>query len=212
MRFVVFVCCVDLARPFGIEESFDVTHFSWSPGIGDPTIGGWITVLLYLATSVSCWKTARELRLAHPPMAHEYFGWRAIAALFLALGINKQLDLQSALTEVGRVLAYSEGWYAQRHAVQLAFIVLVAVLCATAVIILVIWTHNAPVQTWVALLGTMLVFGFVLIRASSFHHMDRFIGERILGFRWNWVLEMGGISLALIASIWRRKRKTESAA
>ncbi|HEY5216387.1 MAG TPA: hypothetical protein VIJ17_05790, partial [Pseudolabrys sp.] len=39
-----------------------------------------------------------------------------------------------------------------------------------------------------------------------------FIGERILGFRWNWVLEMGGISLVLIASEWRRKRKSEAAA
>jgi hypothetical protein len=28
----------------------------------------------------------------------------------------------------------------------------------------------------------------------------RFIGEKILGFRWNWILEMGGISVVLGAS------------
>ena len=124
--------------------------------------------------------------------------------LFLLLGINKQLDLQSALTEIGRMLAYSEGWYSKRQSVQVAFIGFVTLLCILATIILLISARHAPASTWLALLGTAFVFGFVLIRASSFHHMDRFIGTRVLGFRWNWVLEMGGISLTLIASIWRR--------
>jgi hypothetical protein len=44
----------------------------------------------------------------------------------------------------------------------------------------------------------------VLIRAASFHHIDRFIGESILGLRWNWVIEISGISLVLIASQWRQ--------
>jgi hypothetical protein len=33
--------------------------------------------------------------------------------------------------------------------------------------------------------GRSAVFGYVLIRAASFHHIDRFIGESILGLRWN---------------------------
>jgi hypothetical protein len=33
-------------------------EFDWSPGIGDPTIGGWLTVILYFLTMVSCWRTA----------------------------------------------------------------------------------------------------------------------------------------------------------
>jgi hypothetical protein len=149
--------------------------------------------------------------LAGAHAAQERHTWRAMSALFLALGINKQLDIQSALTEVGRILAVSEGWYQQRQAVQLASIIFVAALCAVTVIVLLIWARHAPVATWLALIGTTLVFGFVLIRAASFHHMDRFIGERILGFRWNWILEMGGISLAIIASRWRVKWKAEAA-
>jgi hypothetical protein len=189
-----------------------LAQFNWSPGIGDPTIGGWVTVGLYLFAAISCWQTARKLPLAATLMSQEHYAWRAMSVLFLLLGINKQLDLQSALTEAGRILALTERWYDKRQAVQLAFILLVAVLCAVAVIILLIWARHAPLPTWLALIGTALVFGFVLIRASSFHHMDRFIGERILGFRWNWILEMGGISLALIASIWRSKKNAEAAA
>ena len=183
-----------------------MAHFSWSPGIGDPTIGGWITVALYLWASISCWKTASKFSLVDRQTSQECYTWRAISVLFLALGINKQLDLQSAITEVGRMLAVTEGWYDRRGIVQLDFIIFVAIVCAIVAISLLIWARNAPVSTWLALIGTTLVLGFVLMRAASFHHMDRFIGEKLLGIRWNWILEMGGISLVLAASEWRRRR------
>ena len=149
---------------------------------------------------IRCWKTAssgiKEQRI-----------WTAISILFLGLGINKQLDLQSALTAAGRVIAFGQGWYDQRQFVQLAFIIFTAIVCASVVITLLIWTRHAPLSTWFALLGTILVVGFVLIRAASFHHIDRFIGTTIFGFRWNWILEMGGITIVLLASQWRRRKQ-----
>ena len=104
------------------------------------------------------------------------------------------------ITEAGRYLAYYQGWYGQRQLVQLAFIALIAVICLISAITLLIWTWDVPISTWLALTGTTLVIGYVLIRAASFHHVDRFIGQTILGFRWNWILEMGGIGLVLLAS------------
>jgi hypothetical protein len=180
-----------------------MTHFDWSPRIGDPTIGGWVTVVLYLLAAVSCWISARELVL-EDIASNERRAWWAISALFLALGINKQLDLQSALTETGRVLAHYQGWFEQRQLVQLAFIALVAIICLIAAIALLLWTRSAPTPARLALIGTSMVLGFVLIRAASFHHVDQFIGQRILGLRWNWILEMSGISLVLFASQWRQ--------
>ena len=181
-----------------------MTHFNWTPGIGDPTIGGWVTVALYLMASGSCWISARKLGLEDIPRSNERRAWRAISVLFLALGINKQLDLQTALTEAGRVLAHYQGWFEQRQFVQLAFIALVAIICLIAAITLLLWTRSAPIPTRLALIGTTMVLGFVLIRAASFHHVDQFIGQRILGLRWNWILEMSGISLVLFASQWRQ--------
>jgi hypothetical protein len=131
--------------------------------------------------------------------------WSAISILFLGLGINKQLDLQSALTEVGRVIAFAHGWYGQRQFVQLALIIFAAIVCISVVITLLIWTRHGPLSTWFALLGTILVIGYVLIRAASFHHIDRFIGTTFLGLRWNWILEIGGITIVLLASQWRRR-------
>ena len=124
-----------------------MTHFNWSPGIGDPTVAGWLTVILYLVTSVGCWILARELGSADI----ERRAWRSISILFFFLGINKQLDLQTALTEAGRYLAYYQGWYEQRQLVQLAFIALIAVICLASVITLLIWGRHAPISTWLAL-------------------------------------------------------------
>jgi uncharacterized membrane protein YbhN (UPF0104 family) len=131
--------------------------------------------------------------------------WRAISVMFIGLGINKQLDLQSALTELGRVIAFQQGWYGERQTVQVWFIIGVAVICALIAITFLFFARRAPAPTWLALIGTTTVLAFVLIRAASFHHIDKFIGDRILGLKWNWVLEMGGIAIVIIASEWRRR-------
>jgi hypothetical protein len=175
-------------------------EFSWSPGIGDPTIGGWVTVFLYFWAVYSAWKAANlERRFARSSLT-----WRAISIMFVALGINKQLDLQTALTELGRMVAVNQGWYGQRQIVQVWFIIGVAVVCLLIAIVLLILTRRTAAPTWLALVGTTIVLAFVLIRAASFHHIDRFIGERILGLKWNWVLEMSGIAIVIVASEWRR--------
>ena len=130
--------------------------------------------------------------------------WRAISILFAALGVNKQLDLQTALTEFGRMIAFDQGWYDERRIVQLWFIVGVALTCTFIAIISLIWARKSPAATWLALVGTTTVLAFVLIRAASFHHIDRFLGHRILGLNFNWVLEMTGIAMVIVASEWRR--------
>ena len=173
-------------------------QFNWTPGIGDPTVGGWITVLLYFLAVISCWKAARNSQLLDRKI------WYLISISFFVLGINKQLDLQSALTELGRIIAFQEGWYGQRETVQLFFIIAVALFCGWAVIALLVWAMQSPLPTWLALVGATSVIGYVLIRAASFHHIDRFIGSTVLGFRWNWVLEMCGITVVFLASWWRQ--------
>jgi hypothetical protein len=181
--------------------------FNWSPGIGDPTFMGWLTVVLYFLAVLGCWTTAQTLSSMGSSAGgiNEIRAWRWVAGTFVALGFNKQLDLQTALTEVGRAFAHHQGWYDQRQPIQVAFIVLIAVICLTAAIILVRWAREAPFPTWVALLGSISVICFVFIRAASFHHIDRLIGGEVLGWRWNWILEIGGISVVLGASCWRRR-------
>ena len=131
--------------------------------------------------------------------------WFLLSLLFLALGINKQLDLQSALTEIGRMLAYRQHWYAQRQMVQVAAIAALAGVASVALLTVLVWARRFPSPTLLALVGMALVTGYVLIRAASFHHIDRFIGQTLLGLRWNWIIEMGGICVVIFASFSRRR-------
>ena len=103
--------------------------FNWGPGIGDPTIGGWVTVVLYLLACVSCWKTAGVVLRRDWNGQSDSHVWRAISIAFFFLGINKQLDLQSAMTELGRTVAFAGGWYEQRQTVQVYFVIGVAAAC-----------------------------------------------------------------------------------
>jgi len=198
---------------------------SWSPGIGDPNVVGWLTVVLYLVASALCWRQSRRLaRDAAGPSARlsstlltfalAFLGarrrldalparerlrtlWRGLALLLLLLGINKQLDLQTALTELARMWARSGGWYATRRPVQLAFIAFVALVGLATFRAVLLLAAGELRSLRAVLAGTVFIIVFVTIRAASFHHIDRLLGTDIGGFRMNWIVEVGGLSFII---------------
>jgi len=184
---------------------------SWTPGIGDPTWGGWLTVMLY---AVAAWLCHRVLRVhrSRPLLVDrsERQTWNLIFILLVLLGINKQLDLQSALTEMGRLLAHGQGWYESRRDVQLAFISALMILGATALVAVLVLVWNAHPATHWAVAGCGLLAVFVVVRASSFHRVDTLINAEWNGLRHNWMLEMG--ALLWICAAARRRARARSRA
>ncbi|MBI5891014.1 MAG: hypothetical protein HZB47_10080 [Nitrosomonadales bacterium] len=179
----------------------------WSPGIGDPTIVGWLTVALYALAAVLCWRAARKCRKPPQPnktmlpLETKLWWFLSIALGFLC--INKQLDLQTAFTEIGRMISRREGWYAERRMYQEMFIaglVLGGAFCACLLLALT-WKMSRPIK--LAMAGLCLLGVFILARASSFHHFDLFIGSSVLGIRWNWILEITGIGVIALAAFRR---------
>jgi hypothetical protein len=173
----------------------------WSPGIGDPSIMGWFTVVLYFCTAYRCFALARDKNVTL--VRHERSVWWLFTLALVALGINKQLDLQSALTEIGRILAREQGWYEDRRLIQAEFISLVGLLGLASITVLIWITRRMPAATRVAVTGGAALAVFVAVRAVSFHQFDRLIGRRPLGMRLNWVFEIGGISIILVATYFR---------
>ncbi|MFT3812133.1 MAG: hypothetical protein QM740_02020 [Acidovorax sp.] len=171
---------------------------NWSPGIGDPTIGGWVTVVLY---ALAAWACHRVLHLERQRQiilsANERLTWRLLMLAMIALGINKQLDLQSALTEWERILAFEQGWYGNRRQYQVAFIAAVPVAGLTVLAAMLVLIWGSPAPTLWACTGAAGLVVFVAIRAASFHHVDEILGWRLGGLPLNWILEMG--SLVVIA-------------
>jgi hypothetical protein len=177
--------------------------------VGDPTIGVGLIVVLYFWTAISCFIscfiTTRALDAEYAGGSRELLTWRCLSALFLGLGVYKQLDHSMEIGEAFRAFAYSESWYDQRRFVQRAFIVLVAITCVVAGHFILRWSRTTPAPTRLALSGATIMLGFVLIRAASLHNIDLFLrDETILGLRWDWILETGAICVVLLASLWRQ--------
>ena len=140
----------------------------WTVGIGDPTLLGWVTVAAYAAAALLAWRNVGAARRTAVP--HGF--WIALTTLMLALGLNKQLDLQTWLSQAGRDLAIAQGWWEQRRVVQAVFI---ALLAAGAVGV-VVWARRQWHTLWheyrAAFVGVCVLLFFIVVRAASFHHID----------------------------------------
>ena len=210
---------------------------NWSPGIGDPTVIGWVTVVAYAGAAFLCWRAFRRLSLAAAPGGADLRDtgqrpsggvlllaplaalagakgalaalsrrdrlralWLVLALALALLGINKQLDLQTALTELARRLAISSDLYEIRRPIQLAFILLIALLGLAAFRVVLRLARGELRRLRLALGGLLFLLCFVVIRAASFHHVDALIGSDIGGFKFNWILELGGLLLVTVGA------------
>lgn len=169
----------------------------WSPGIGDPDAAGWLTVGSYGL----CLCIAIAVLWRGPAGAARGL-WGAIAVLMAVLGVNKQLDLQSALTAAGRCLARIQGWYEARGEVQLAFILGLLVAAGMSLGWAAGRLRGRLSSNGAALLGLAVLSAFVLVRAVGFHHVDRLISMDLGRLRCNFLFENAGLALIALNGAW----------
>ena len=180
----------------------NVVQLHWHLGIGDPTFMGWLTVAAYGLAAAACFFAASRDQAGDPrDVRIRRWLWLAIGLVMSLLCVNKQLDLQTLFTDVGRVVAARGGWYGQRRVVQWVFVV--AVMGAGAAAIgFVVWKVRRFLGERVLVpIGLCALVTFVVIRAASFHHVDVLLMSRILGVRMNWILELGGIALVGLGAL-----------
>src|SRR5438874_10119642 len=140
----------------------------WEPGIGDPTVVGWVTVVVYFVAAGLCWRASRRTPAARDRSGQRLF-WQLFAVAMVLLGFNKQLDLQTWFTLFVKQLALSEGWYQQRRVYQAAFIGAVALGGAATLAGMKRLAGRATAAVRWAVAGGVFLGCFILIRASSFH-------------------------------------------
>jgi len=109
---------------------FNCALNSWSPTLGDPTFMGWLTVALYLIAAILSAMVTRQTG------GKERLFWTLTTILLVLLTVNKQLDLQSAFTAIGRCAAKLQGWYEGRQTIQIYFIISVGLISICACIVL----------------------------------------------------------------------------
>jgi hypothetical protein len=165
----------------------------WRPGVGDPTLLGWLTVAGYLVAFALCWR-AHEVGRARPGRVRASHAWAVLAACMLLLGLNKQLDLQMLLEQLGKAAAFAGGWYAERHVVQLWFVFSLAAACTITGLFAYSRLRAHAQELWLAAVGSALLVGYMLTRAAFFEHVnwDGHSGGAVAGF--HFVLELAGIA------------------
>ena len=180
----------------------DFLHqFRWRPEIGDPSFLGWFTVAAYGIAAFTAWLAARRAGRA-PGLAGGSRGlWLLVAALMTLLCINKQLDLQSLFTDIGRVISYNQGWYKQRREFQKWFVL--GVLASSFIItaFLMIRCRGFWKSHFLLAAGLMFLLTFIVVRAISFHHFDVLLRSKVVGVKMNGILELGGIALIWLAAL-----------
>ncbi len=171
----------------------------WEAGIGDPTVVGWITVVAYGVSAALSLRCARRTAIGL-----EHWFWVGAAVALILLGFNKQLDLQTLVTQIGRDMAMRGGWYGERRVAQAAFVSALAVAGLVALVWLLWLVRRLPRATQAAGVGLVLLVVFIVIRGASFHHIDQMVGSSFEGIRFNWILELTPLLLIGIAAFQRR--------
>lgn len=173
----------------------------WHAGIGDSSIFGWITVAVYLLAVARC-----VVKAIHSKKFGGYYQfWLYLGVFLLFLGVNKQLDLQSWLTETLRDHAHTHGWYQFREPLQLAFISVLGLGMLIVLIAFRVFLANTWRNYKITWLGIVLLCTFILMRAASFHHFDIFINQPVLGLKINVILEIGAILLIILGTFLNKK-------
>jgi uncharacterized membrane protein len=184
----------------------------WSPGIGDPTIGGWFTVILYFIAFVLCVRVGLQHTKRKEWITRDVAGWCSLAALMLTLCINKQLDIQSFFTQVARDMLHEYGLFDVRRYYQIRVIAgLMLITFAVAVTILITTLRARNGWTHVAGIGTAILLCYIISRAASFHKLDGILNVKFYGFNYNWLFEIPPIMMIAIAASRTRTRLKKEA-
>ena len=127
--------------------------------------------------------------------------WRFVAILMTFLGFNKQLDLQTLFTQIGRYFAHIGGWYDQRQTVQILFITGLCGIAGIAAFTLLWIFRKLATEIRIASVGLCILVAFIVIRAASFHHVDRFLGGHHISLCWSNIVELSSIIIIAAAGL-----------
>ncbi|MEN6331990.1 MAG: hypothetical protein ABFD57_08385 [Smithella sp.] len=180
---------------------------AWLARSGDAYFSSLINTVLYAVSILAAAYRWKMLQRIKAPFAEQVF-WLLVILILFVFGINKQLDLQVLLVEIGRPIAMKSGWYESRRIVQALFAFVltgIAGLFAAMMVFLVRrhWRNNV-----LALLGLLILFIYGIMETMSQSHVGCSLDSYgKWGFRLPDMIEMAGILLILANALIHRKKE-----
>jgi hypothetical protein len=176
----------------------------WSPGIGDPSIAGWLAVFAYLAVAVQ----GSVNYVMSKDSIVERRAWLFIVLFMTFLSVNKQLDLQTWVTQVGRDWFKQHGIYDIRAPFQTGFIAALALAALVAVLTIRAKLSSSWSRFRVVVIGIAGLLFFITMRATTIHHVDWMLGVRLGELKVNNLVELTSILIVSVGTyLWYRKQR-----
>jgi len=185
-------------------------------GVGDSNALAWIIVALYAVAATVAFQAARCEHVAASKDAtasrsaardHRTLArlWLMLGVSMLALGANKQLDIQSLLIQIARDRALRDGWYEGRGQYRTESILLGAVVALAVAATLLLQFRRVIRYVPFAVAGAAVLALFIAIRATKVDDSDSGSTSRHVA------LELLGICLVSVDGVrLRRKQRTAS--
>ncbi len=181
----------------------------WVFGANDNDWVGWGITIAYFAAAALCFICGRRAGgPRHDVGGREQLLWWCVGMAVLLLGINKQVDLQTPLRDIGRAMAEAEGWYGYRRTVQGWFVAATAIGAIGALILAGSEMRRCWRQHVLLYAGVVILAGFVVLRAATFHHVREAIKWSSPVHNAKYVMEAAGIAcigLSALTAIRRRQ-------
>jgi hypothetical protein len=185
-----------------MNDFFHCAYTSWAPKIGDATPMGWVVTLGYFYTAMLIVYMLRKLRRISPERRRIYVQfWVVVLFVYVLLGLNKQLDLQTFITATGRCMARTEGWYAERRSFQLTAILYGLAFGLSSLFVFFYYFRSITSRCLLAFVGLSLSGLFVFLRAISFHHIDSIFSATVANLKLHALLELTAIMLVAVNAI-----------
>lgn len=165
--------------------------------------GGWAA---YVQAARSCLSAIRRRGRDAPALAWVAFGWLTVAGINATLAVLRIVDLD----HIVRWLLVDENatFYEERRTTQLLLVLIgVGVLLAVLAIVALV-ARRVPLLA-AALATSSALAVYVVVRSISYHHVDRVIGQRVLGVYVNSWLELAGV-LVIVAAAGKTLRHTST--
>lgn len=170
--------------------------YRWKLGIGDPTIEGWLICTLYFIGFILSLKKSIHVK-DNCTISHKT--WTFVSLILLFLSLNKQLDLQTLISDTGRAIAINLELMEQRHIFKQAFILVLALF---GIIFLIRYKENVVSfnkNYHLAFVGMVTLITFVFLRAISFHIFSDTLNNTLKSYHFFKALELTSILILLLS-------------
>ena len=163
---------------------------------------GYTAILFFCVNTAFCKKPS----LPQKQVLYHRLIFTGIAAVLVILLISRFFNINDLITNETRMLAKNENWYNERRPLQMLFVCMIFISAIMLFLIMekksgIIWKLYSMFFT-----GIILLTGFIVISAASYHPVDQLLRKQLVGIRYSRIIEFV-IIVWIIISISISKRR-----